>query len=179
VGQLPVCRVGHDAKSGKRQIACGGGPGGNMGFRISDERTRIEMQGEPFGGCAHWKIDTGYVGDRRAAEGAGKPLRPNRIAVIACAVLGDNRTGDKHCSRGETRRQTARNAKTDDRGSLVREGGFKSPRETRDIAATRQGEYSRAGGNPRFRPKASDGDDWRAVYIPKRTGCGLPSFRLR
>jgi hypothetical protein len=179
VRQLAVCRVGHDAKSGKRQLMCGGGPGGNMGFRISGERTRIEMQREPFGRSAHWKIGTGYVGDRRAAEGAGKPLRPNRIAVIACAVLGDNRTGDKLCPRGETRRQTARNAKTDDGGSLVREGGFKSPRETRNIAATRQGEYSRPGGNPRFRLKAGNGDDRRAVYIPMRTGCGLPSFRLR
>jgi hypothetical protein len=159
VRQLPVCRVGHDAKSGKGQLMCGGSPGGNMGFRISGERTRIEMQGEPFGGSAHWKIDTGDVGDRGAAEGAGKPLRPNRIAEIACAVLGDNRTGDKPCPRGETRRQATGNAKTDDSGSLVREGGFKSPRETRDITATRQGEYSRPGGNPRFRLEARNGDD--------------------
>jgi len=158
---------------------CGGGPGGNMGFRIGGEGPRFEMQGAPFGRCAHWKIDTCYVGDFRAAEGAGKPLRPNRIAVITCAVLGDNRTGDKPCSRGETRRQTARNAKTDDGGSLVREGGCKSSRKARDIAATRQGENSRPRGNPRFRLEASNGDDWRAVYIPMRTGCGLPSFRLR
>jgi len=174
-----VRRVGHDPKSGKGQITRGGGPGGNMGFRIGGERTRSEIQGAPFGRAGHRKIDTGYVRDCRAAEGTGKPLRPNRIAIIACAVLGDDRTGDELRPRGETRRQTAGNAKTDDGGSLVREGGFKSPRETRDIAATRQCEYSRPGGNPRFRLEARNGDDWRAVYIPMRTGCGLPSFRLR
>jgi hypothetical protein len=43
VRQLPVCRVGHDAKSDKGQIMCGGGPGGNMGFRIDGEGARIEM----------------------------------------------------------------------------------------------------------------------------------------
>jgi hypothetical protein len=159
VRQLPVRRVGYDAKRGKGQITCGGGPSGNMGFRIGGERTRFEMQGAPFGKACHRKIDTGYVGDCRAAEGDGKPFRPNRVAVIACAGLVDNRTGDKLCPRGETRRQTARNAKTDDGGSLVREGGFKAPRETRDIAATRQGEYSRTGGNPRFRLEPSNGDD--------------------
>ena len=100
--QFPVCRVGHHAKRGKGQITCGGSPGGNMGFRIGGEGTRFEMQGAPFGKAGHRKIDTGYVGDRRAAEGAGKPLRPNRITVIACAVLGDNRTGDKPCSRSAT-----------------------------------------------------------------------------
>ena len=176
---MPVCRVGHDAKRGKGQITCGGGPSGNMGFRIGGEGTRFEMQGAPFGKACHRKIDTGYVGDCRAAERAGKPLRPNRITIIACAVLGDNRTGDKLCPRGETRDQAARDAKTDDGGSLVREGGVKSPREPRDIAAPRQREYSRSGGNPRFRLKARNGDDRRAVYIPMRTGCRLPSFRLR
>ncbi len=176
---MPVCRVGHDAKCGKWQLMCGGGPGGNMGFRIGGEGPRFEMQGAPFGRCAHWKIDACYVGDCRAAEGAGKPLRPNRIAVIACAVLSDNRTGDELCPRNEPLRQAARDAKTDDRGSLVCDGGLKSPRETRDIAATRQGENSRPDGNPRFCLEASNGDDWRAVYIPMRTGCGLPSFRFR
>ena len=150
-----------------------------MGFRIGGEGTRFEMQGASFGRAGHRKIDTGYVGNRRAAERAGKPLRPNRIAIIACAVLGDDRTGDELCPRNEPLRQAARDAKTDDGGSLVREGGVKPPREPRDIAAARQGAYSRPGGNPRFRLKASDGDDWRAVYIPKRTGSGLPSFRLR
>jgi hypothetical protein len=179
VRQLVVCRVGHDAKSGKWQLMCGGAPGGNMGFRIGGERTRFEMEGAPFLKAGYRKIDTGYVGDHRTAKRAGKPFRPNRIAVIACAVLGDNRTGDKRGSRGETRRQTARNAKTDDGGSLVREGGLKSPRETQDIAATRQGAYSRPGGHPRFRLEASNGDDQPAVYIPMRTGCGLPSLRLR
>jgi len=176
---LPVRRIGHDAKSCKGQLVGGGDAGGDMGFHVGGMRAGFEMQGEPFGSSAHWKIDTGYVGDRRAAEGAGKPLRPNRVSVIACAVPGDNRTGDKLCPRGETRRQTARNAKTDDGGSLVLEGGFKSPSETRDIAATRECEYSRPGGNPRFRLKARNGDDWRAVYIPMRSGCGLPSLRLR
>ncbi len=176
---MPVRRVGHDAKSGKGQITCGRGSGGNVGFRIGGERARFEMQGEPFGRSAHWKIDAGYVGNRRAAERAGKPFRPNRIAIIACAVLGDNRTCDKLCPRGEPRRQTARHAKTNDGGSLVRKDGFKSPRKPRDLAAARQGTYSRPGGNPRFRLKAGNGDDWRAVYIPMRTGCGLPVFRLR
>jgi hypothetical protein len=179
VRQLPVCRVGQDAKRGKGQLVGGGGPGGNMGFRIGGEGTRFEMQGAPFGKAGHRKIDTGYVGDRRAAEGAGKPLRPNRIAIIAGAVLGDNRTGDKLCPRGETRRQAARDAKTDDRGSLARDGGFKSPRETQDVAAARHGEDPRTGGNPPFRLKSRNGDDRRAVYIPMRAGCGLRPFRLR
>ncbi len=150
-----------------------------MGFRIGGEGARLEMEGAPFGRAGHRNIDTGYVGDCRAAERAGKPLRPNRIAIIACAVLADDRTGDELCPRNEPLRQAARNAKTDDGGSLARDGGFKSPRKTRDIAATRQGEYSRPGGNPRFRLEAGNGDDVRAVYIPIKSGCGLPSFSLR
>ncbi len=176
---MPVCRIGHDANSGKGQITCRSSPGGNMGFRIGGEGTCFEVQGAPFRKAGRRKIDTRYVGDCRAAKGAGKPLRPNRIAVIACAVRGDDRTGDKLGPRGEARRQTTRNAKADDRGSLVRKGGFESPRETRDITASRQGEDSRPGGNPCFRLKPGNGDDRWAGYIPKRSGCGLPAFRLR
>lgn len=179
VRQLPVCRVGHDANGGKRQITCRGSPGGNMGFRIGGEGTCFAMQGVSFRKAGHRKIDASYVGDCRAAEGAGKPLRPDRIAVIACAIRGDNRTGDKLGPRGEASRQAARNAKTDDRGRFVRKSGFKSPRETRDIAASRQSEYSRPGGDPCFRLKPGNGNDRRAGYIPMRSGCGLPAFRLR
>lgn len=168
VRQLPVCRVGHDANSGKRQITCRSSPGGNMGFRIGGEGTCFAMQGVSFRKAGHGKIDTSYVGDCRAAEGVGKPLRPARIAVISCAIRGNNRTGDKLGTRDEARRQTARNAKTDDCGRFVRKSGFESPRETRDIAASRQGEYSRPGGNPCFRLKTRNGDDRRTGYIPMR-----------
>jgi hypothetical protein len=150
-----------------------------MRFRIRGEGTRFEVEGAPFGRADHRKIDTGDVGDHRTTERAGKLVRPSRIAIIACAVLGDDRTGNELCPRNEPLRQAARDAKTDDSGSLTREGGFKSPRETRDVAAARHGEDPRAGGNSCFRLEASNGNDRRAVYIPKRAGCGLPAFRFR
>ena len=176
---MPVRRVGHDAKSGKGQLMGGGDAGGNMGFRIGGMRAGIDMQGALFRRAGHGSIDPGDVGDRRAAKRAGKPLRPNRIAIIARAVLGDDRAGDKLRPRSKSRRQAARDAKTDDRRCLVRDGRFQGTRETRGVAGARDGKDSRTGGNPRFRLKARNGDDRRAVYIPMRTGCGLPSFRLR
>lgn len=176
---MPVCRVGHDTQSGKGQMMCSGGLGGNMRFRIDGEGTRFEMQGAPFGRAGHGKIDTGDVGDYRTAERAGKPLRPNRIATIACAVFGDDRTGDELCPWNEPPRQAARDAKTDDSRNLAREDGFQSPRETRDVAAARHGADPWAGGNSCFRLEASNGNDRRRVYIPMRTGCGLPALRLR
>jgi hypothetical protein len=48
VRKLPVSRVGHDAKSSEGQPMSIGNPGGNMGFRICDERTRLKMEGAPF-----------------------------------------------------------------------------------------------------------------------------------
>jgi len=65
--QLPVRRVGHDAKSGKRQPMGGGDASGNVGFRIGNIGAGLAMQGALFSAPGHWSIDPGDVGDRRAA----------------------------------------------------------------------------------------------------------------
>jgi hypothetical protein len=47
------------------------------------------------------RIDPGDIGDRGAAERTGKPLRPDRVAGIARAILGNNRAGGTwsvHCA---------------------------------------------------------------------------------
>jgi len=176
---LPVRRVGHDAKRGKGQPVGGGDTGGDMRFHVGGMRAGFAMQGALFRRARHWSVDSNNVGDHRTAERAGKPARPTRIAAIARAGLGDDRAGDKLGPRSKSRRQAAREAKTDDRRCLVGDGSFQGERETRGVAGAREGKESRTGGNSCFRLEASNGDDRRAVYIPMRTGCGLPSLRLR
>jgi hypothetical protein len=157
----------------------GGDTSGDMRFHVGGMGAGFAMQGALFRRARHRSVDSDDVGDHRAAERAGKPLRPNRIAAIARAGLGDDRAGDKLGPRSKSRRQAAREAKTDDRRCLVGNGRLQGKRETRGVAGAREGKDSRPGGNSCFRLEASNGDDWRAVYIPMRTGCGPPSFRLR
>ena len=177
--QLPVRGVGHDAKRGKGQLVGGGDAGGDMRFHVGGLRAGMTMQGALFRRARHGSVDSNDVGDHRAAERAGKPVRPNRIAAITPAGLRDDRAGDKLGPRSKSRRQAAREAKTDDRRCFVGDGRFQGKRETRGVAGAREGKDPRTGGNPRFRLKSRNGDDRRAVYIPVRTGCGSLFLRLR
>jgi len=92
--QSPVHGIGHDAKRREGQLVGGGDPGGNMGFHIGGMRPCFPMQGVFFFMASQRRIDPSDVGDRRAVERIGKPLRPDRIAVIARAVFVDDRAGD-------------------------------------------------------------------------------------
>jgi len=94
VRQLPVRRVGHDAKRGKGQLVGGGDTGGDVRFHVGGMRAGFAMQGALFRGARHWSVDSNDVGDHCAAERAGKPVRPNRITAITRAGLGDDRAGD-------------------------------------------------------------------------------------
>src|SRR5208282_2710641 len=125
------------------------------------------------------RIDPCDVGDRGAAERIGKPLRPNRIAVIARTVLRDDGAGDQLRARRKTWRQPASDAKTEDGCWLSRDNRFQGSRKTRGVTAARDREDAGPSDNPRFRPKAGDGNDPQAGHIPTRTGCRLPLLRLR
>jgi hypothetical protein len=70
-----------------------------VGFHIGGMRPRFHMQGVLFFMPSQWRIDPGDIGDRGAAERTGKPLRPDRVAGIARAILGNNRAGDKRRAR--------------------------------------------------------------------------------
>jgi len=164
--QLPVRRVGDDAKRGKRQPMGGGDARGNVGLRIGGMGAGFVMQGALFRAPGHGRIDPGDVGNRHAAERAGKPPRPPRIGIIARAVLGDDRARDKLCARRQSRHQAARDAKTDDRRSLPRDRRMQGPRETQGIAGARDGEDARPGDEERFRLEAGDGDKPWASHIP-------------
>jgi hypothetical protein len=104
----------------------GGDTGGDMGFHVGGMRAGFEMQGALFRNAYHRSVDSNDVGEHRTAERAGKPVRPNRIAAIARAGLGHDRAGDKLGPRSKSRRQAAREAKTDDRRCLVGEGRFQA-----------------------------------------------------
>ena len=157
----------------------GGDTSGDMRFHVGGMGAGFAMQGALFRGARHGSVDSNDVGDHRTAERAGKPARPNRIAAITRAGLGDDRAGDKLGPRSKSRRQAAREAKTDDRRCFVGDGRFQGKRKTRGVAGAREGKDPRTGGNPRFRLKSRNGDDRRADYIPMRAGCGLRPFRLR
>jgi len=94
VRQPPVRRVHYDAKCRKGEIVGGCDPRCNVGFHIGGMRPRFPMQGVLFVLASQRRIDPCDVGDRGAAERIGKPLRPNRIAVIARTVLRDDGAGD-------------------------------------------------------------------------------------
>ncbi len=177
--QLPVRGVGHDTKGGKGQLVGGGDASGNVGFRIGGVRAGFATKGALFRAPGHGRIDPGDVGDRRAPKRVGKPPRPSRIAKIAGAVLGDDRPRDKLRARGKSWRQTARDAKTDNRRCLLRNGRFQGALETQGIAGTRDGEDARPGDETRFHLEASNGDDWGTGHIPARAGERLPVLRLR
>jgi len=137
------------------------------------------MQGVLFFMPSQRRIDPGDIGDRGAAERTGKPLRPNRIAGIARAILGNNRAGDKRRARRKSRRQPPCDTKTDDGRCLLRDGRFQGACKTHGVTAARDRIDARPGDKPRFRLKAGYGDDRGGGHIPPSTGCRLPVFRLR
>ena len=176
--QLPVRRVAPRRETRQRAAHRRRRCGRQRGIRYRRRGAGFAMQGALFSAPATGASDPGDVAIVAPPSTSGKPppttpdrcnsvRRPRGQAERATAL-----------SPGEDRAPNRRNSKTDDpEAPFVRAAS--SWCETHDVAATRQGEYSRPGGNPRFRLKARNGDDWRAVYIPMRTGCGLPSFRLR
>jgi len=157
----------------------GGDASGNVGLRINCMGAGINMKGALFSAPGHWSIDPHDVANRHFAKRVGKPHRPHRIATVARAVFGDDRAGDKFRPRSQPRRQTARDAKTDDRRRLFRDHHSQGALKTQGIAGARDGANSRTGDESSFRLEARDGDDPGAGYIPTRTGERLPSFRLR
>ena len=103
--EAAVCaRVSHDAKCREGKIMSGGDARSNVISHIRSMRSRLKMQGVLFFMSSKRGVHPGNVGDRCAAKGAGKPLRPNRIAGITRAVIGDDRACDKHRARRKTRR---------------------------------------------------------------------------
>ncbi len=126
-------------KPRRADYVSGGDPGRDMGFHVGGKGACLEMQGALFRMAARAAHQSRDVGDRRAAESTGQPLRPDRIAVIAGAVRGDDRAGDKLRSRRKSRRQPARDAKTDDGRSFpFATAASKARRETRGVTAARE-----------------------------------------
>ena len=177
--QLSVHRVHHDAKCRKGKIVGGSDLRRDMGFHIGGMRPCFQMQGVFFLMVCQRRIDPGDIGGHGPAEGMGKPLRPNRIAVIAGPVFGDNPACDKLHARRNSRDQAARDAKTEDCRGLARDGRFQSSGESRGVSAARDRMDARPGDNSRFRLKAGDGDDPQADHMLTSTGYRLLHLRLR
>jgi len=146
----------------------GGDAGRDMRFHVGGECAGLDMQSALRGVIDHRGVDSCHIDDRRAAERRRKPARPDRIAVEALAAFSDDRTRDKGRARNKARRQAARDPEADDGRRFVRGGRIQRARQADAIAAAGHDDDLRASRKFRLRPKAGDGDDRQASYIPAK-----------
>jgi hypothetical protein len=177
--KFPLRRVGDDPECREGEAIRGRNPSGNMGLRICRERTCLKMQSAPLRNSGDRHVDAGDVREQRPTKRLGKPPRPNGIAFKARPVRGDHVARDELCPGVKILCQAACNAKTDNRGGIIRGSGLDSARKTQDIPAAGKSRNARARGNSCFRREASDRKNGTAAYIPVWTGGLFPFIRLR
>ncbi len=137
-----------------------------MRFRIDGNSTCRDVQRTLVRRVCHWHIDTRHIDDRRTAESRRQAMRPNAIAFVDLAILGDDCARDERRTGGDAGCKTAGNSEADDRRDLFAYRMFEFGGEANRVARTpddgsmRPGCDARLGGEARYRK------DGAAFYMP-------------